>query len=210
MTKVFAHLLRPFPLVLVGAVALLAACGPPPSPPPPGPPPPTRPARTAGTGERPWRGEGAFDTPARERHGYEKSGFARTPPEQPQAPTPPPSTPEPAPKGCFQFAGTVKGNDPGATADVELCRQDEAVEGRVTLRGKSGVSVRAIKGTWIRNELRLRDTGFRESRPQGGWKFCLIDDYTLTLDDGLGSLTGWYWSEDCQDRAEISLRRQSQ
>jgi hypothetical protein len=95
------------------------------------------------------------------------------------------------------------------SAELSLCRDGEAVEGTVTLRGRSGVSRRSVKGTWIQNEIRLRDAGFVDSRPSGGWRFCLIDDYTLTVDENLEIVAGWYWSEDCRDRAELTLRRRS-
>jgi hypothetical protein len=41
----------------------------------------------------------------------------------------------------------------------------------------------------------------------GGWRFCLIDRYNLSLSEDGMQLTGRYFSKGCSDDAKVELRR---
>ena len=69
----------------------------------------------------------------------------------------------------------------------------------------SGRGVREVDGSLTRGSLRLRDVRFLESKPQNGWRFCLIDRYLLSRNAETGQLEGSYWSGTCKDEAAMRL-----
>jgi len=114
-----------------------------------------------------------------------------------EAPEPPP------PPRCECWQGTIVGNDT-TTVEMNLCGQDSVVGTVATTSPRSGVSVRIVNGSRNAEQLALYDTGFVESDANLGWRFCLIDDYSLSIDDA-GDIRGNYTSEACDDFATVEL-----
>jgi hypothetical protein len=108
---------------------------------------------------------------------------------------------------CSQWHGSVRGNDPDVTIDVTLCEVgDNQVRGTLAWASKqSGTSLRALAGNASGKTVALRDVDLR-GKPNAGWRFCLVDRYTLTRSDG-DTLTGTYHSTACHDEATIALKR---
>ncbi|HLT37774.1 MAG TPA: MYXO-CTERM sorting domain-containing protein [Enhygromyxa sp.] len=109
--------------------------------------------------------------------------------------------------GCDHYRGVPIGaNDPTQQFELIVCPTADGVRAKVqTSSLESGWSVRASVGHWdpAGRVLTLRDTEFLESRPEPGWRFCLIDALVLEKTDH--GLTGNYVSEACDDRAELKL-----
>lgn len=126
-----------------------------------------------------------------------------------ETPLPPP-VPAPAPepkKGCERYTGTAAGNDADISILLSICGESTVTGRLIWISKKSGTNVRAVSGTRSKaGDLTLKDDKFEVSRPNPGWRFCLIDRYTLakTGDDTLG---GTYVSQACNDTATLSLTR---
>lgn len=124
-----------------------------------------------------------------------------------ETPLPPPApAPEPQ-KGCERYTGTAAGNDADITIHLSICGESTVTGRLMWISKRSGVNVRAVSGTRGKTgDLALKDDKMEMSRPKPGWRFCLIDRYTLakTGDDTLG---GTYFSQACNDTATLSLTR---
>ena len=115
---------------------------------------------------------------------------------------------EPKP-GCEKWHGQAGGNDPTVELDVQLCPVPKGVTGETQWSSlRSGWSVRAVEGSWSADgqTLALRDVGFNQSKPNPGWRFCLIDHYDLKR-VGSDELDGKYRSDACNDSAWVKLKR---
>jgi MYXO-CTERM domain-containing protein len=114
---------------------------------------------------------------------------------------------EPAPE-CALWKGTVSGNDPSVEIEMKLCPSGNAVSGMMQWSSlKSGWNRRAIEGRWSEDKsaLTLRDTSVVESRPEPGWRFCVVDQYDLKVVSP-GNLEGTYRSSACNDNAKVKLQ----
>lgn len=122
-----------------------------------------------------------------------------------------PERPDPlvAEAGCDRYLGVPVGaNDATQQFEVSVCPAAEGVRGKVqTSSLVSGWSVRASVGSWdaAGRVLTLTETEFIESRPEPGWRFCLIDQLVLEKTDK--GLEGSYVSSACDDRAELVLEK---
>jgi hypothetical protein len=106
---------------------------------------------------------------------------------------------------CVTYSGTLSGNDPHASATLDLCRYGDALTGTLTWQSQnSGNNIRLVAGTVEGSEIRLRDVRLLEASPNPSWRFCAIDSYRLTVQKG-GALSGSYWSAACNDRAKVEL-----
>jgi MYXO-CTERM domain-containing protein len=111
--------------------------------------------------------------------------------------------------GCVTYSGQATGgNDATVRLELRLCRGPGDTLTGVTQWSSlvSGWSERRISGSLDRQvpgQLVLKDEEFLESRPEPGWRFCLIDTYELTVDGK--SLSGSYVAEDCHDTAKLAL-----
>ena len=110
------------------------------------------------------------------------------------------------------WAGTLRGNDPNvsATVSIELDGDCRAVHGILNWRSAtSGSNDRVFAGTWDRQArtLTAADVAVNQPAPQGGWRFCRIDRYDLSLSADGALLSGSYSSKACRDRAKVELRR---
>lgn len=117
--------------------------------------------------------------------------------------------PLPSQAECASYQGSAIGNnDPTQLFELRVCQGPTGVE--ATLQSSSlvsGHSSRASEGRWDASgtTLRLVETRFIESRPEPGWRFCLIDELVLSK-TASGNLEGTYVSHECSDRAELVLR----
>jgi hypothetical protein len=109
------------------------------------------------------------------------------------------------------WRGTNSGNDPSQEVELRLCVDSP---GSPTVRGESqysslnsGWTRRAFTGTRSADgrNLTLRETRMLEDRPNPGWRFCLIDEYNITLVEP-DRITGGYFSQACDDRGRMTLR----
>ena len=111
--------------------------------------------------------------------------------------------------GCERYRGVPVGaNDSTQQFELSVCPVAEGVRAKVqTSSLVSGWSVRASTGSWdaAGRVLTLVETEFIESRPEPGWRFCLIDELVLEKTDE--GLEGTYVSRPCDDRAELRLER---
>lgn len=112
---------------------------------------------------------------------------------------------------CEVWRGTNSGNDPSQEVELRLCVDSP---GSPTVRGESqysslnsGWTRRAFTGTRSADgrSLTLRENRMLEDRPNPGWRFCLIDEYNLTLVEP-DRITGGYFSQACDDRGRMTLR----
>ncbi|MEL6182052.1 MAG: hypothetical protein AAFS10_24035 [Myxococcota bacterium] len=118
---------------------------------------------------------------------------------------PPPLKKQP---GCTLWEGkAVEGNDPTVEFQVTLCPTDgREVVGQTQWSSlRSGWNVRSVQGRWSGGTLELHDVEMVESKPEPGWRFCLIDRYDFTREGN--TMTGSYVSAACSDRARLSLTR---
>jgi hypothetical protein len=122
-----------------------------------------------------------------------------------------PVRPDPlvAEAGCDRYRGVPVGaNDSTQQFELSVCPTADGVHGKVqTSSLVSGWSVRASKGSWdaAGRVLTLTETEFIESRPEPGWRFCLIDE--IVLEKTAKGLEGSYVSTACDDRAELVLEK---
>lgn len=120
--------------------------------------------------------------------------------------------PLPAEAGCDHYRGQPVGaNDPTQQFELMICTTSEGVQAKVqTSSLVSGWSVRQSVGSWDASGrvLSLRETEFIESKPEPGWRFCLIDSIVLEKTDA--GLSGSYVSEACNDRAQLELQKLEQ
>jgi len=110
---------------------------------------------------------------------------------------------------CERWAGWASGNDTRVRLRLKVCAAASGVKGTVHKDSKlSGSNVRQVKGRFSRDgkRLYLRDVRFIKQKPKNGWRFCLIDRYTLRR-KGKDRLVGTYYSAACNDRAKLKLRR---
>jgi hypothetical protein len=106
---------------------------------------------------------------------------------------------------CATFRGTLRGNDPHAKAELELCRHGEVLAGTLTWTSSlSGDNVRLVSGRVEGEQVILEDVGLLRATPNAEWQFCPIDEYRLTVGAN-GTLKGTYWSAACRDRAQVEL-----
>ncbi len=111
--------------------------------------------------------------------------------------------------GCVTYSGQATGgNDSTVRLELRLCRGSGDTLTGVTQWSSlvSGWSERRISGSIdpeAPGHVLLKDEEFLESRPEPGWRFCLIDTYELTVDGK--SLSGSYVAEDCHDTAKLAL-----
>jgi hypothetical protein len=109
--------------------------------------------------------------------------------------------------GCDHYRGTPIGaNDSTQQFELMVCMTADGVQAKVqTSSLVSGWSVRQSVGSWdaTNQVLTLQETSFLESKPEPGWRFCLID--SLVLEKTAEGLSGTYVSEACDDRAQLEL-----
>lgn len=111
--------------------------------------------------------------------------------------------------GCRHYRGEpIGGNDVSQVFELVVCPGPEPGSVRATVQTSSlvsGWSSRASTGSWdaAGERLSLRETEFIESRPEPGWRFCLID--AITLDKTPTGLSGSYLSKACNDEARLEL-----
>lgn len=114
-----------------------------------------------------------------------------------------------AESGCDYYRGTPIGaNDSTQQFEVMLCTTPEGVRAKVqTSSLVSGWSVRQAVGNWSPDGevVTLNETHFLESRPEPGWRFCLID--VIVLEKSPQGLSGSYRSIECDDRAQLELAK---
>lgn len=109
-------------------------------------------------------------------------------------------------RACARYEGMLRGNDPGVTAALEVCREGDALTGTLQWQSPhSGSNVRLVAGTMHGDEMRLHDVKLLEAAPNPQWRFCTIDAYRLTVGDD-GGLSGHYVSTACRDRAQVDLQ----
>jgi len=111
--------------------------------------------------------------------------------------------------GCELWRGTFSGNDPSVMVEARLCSDQQGhVSGLVQWSSlRSGYNLREIEGLRASDgNFSLYDKSFREYHPRFGWRFCLIDRYSLTR-EGAERLVGSYVSHACQDDAQVDLNR---
>ncbi len=110
---------------------------------------------------------------------------------------------------CTAWTGTVSGNDPSVSIAANLCEDGKGhVTGSLTWTSdRSGVNVRAVEGAWSSDhaKLSMADVAITESRPNPGWRFCLVDSYELA--GSASSVAGTYHSSACSDEARVTLAR---
>lgn len=118
-----------------------------------------------------------------------------------------PGTPEVRPAECSRWQGTVSGNDPSVSVSATLCPGGGGrVRGTLVWQSqRSGTSTRVLDGVWTAGKLVLHDTELT-GRPNAGWRFCRVDQYTMTQTSA-GKLEGTYHSSACADDATITLVR---
>jgi hypothetical protein len=110
------------------------------------------------------------------------------------------------------WTGKVSGNDPDvhATLSVEMdadCRTAHAIfQWRSVTSGKND---RVMQGSWDARarSLTAADVNINGAAPMNGWRFCLVDRYSLTLSADGNHLSGRYTSKACRDEATIELAR---
>lgn len=123
------------------------------------------------------------------------------------------STEEPKPKDpdpvCTEWSGTVSGNDPSVSIRGTLCEDAKGnVNGKLRWSSaRSGSNVRQVDGAWSADHtaLTLKDGAILESHPNPGWRFCVVDRYTLS--GTADALSGRYSSSACHDDAAVTLVR---
>lgn len=121
-----------------------------------------------------------------------------------EAPRPPPL---PAKVACDVYDGTAAGNDPSVELSLRLCNGEG---GKVTGEAQwsstvSGWNRRELAGTRTSSGYELRDVRVIDGKANGGWRFCVIDRWSLSLDGE--SLTGTYRSAACSDEATVTLKK---
>lgn len=113
-------------------------------------------------------------------------------------------------KDCELWVGTASGNDPTVEVQLSLCPEsNNEVKGVLQWSSeRSGWSRRAVKGAYqdkAKTAITLHDESFLEKKPNPGWRFCLVDEYSLSRSKD--KLSGTYYSKDCDDTATLSLTR---
>jgi len=111
-------------------------------------------------------------------------------------------------EGCELYVGSASGNDPTAQVELRFCPEGAEVSGVLQWSSlRSGWNRRAVRGSWDGTgaELTLRDERIIEERPEPGWRFCRVDQYTLRREGD--RLWGSYRSNACNDTATVDLRR---
>ena len=111
-----------------------------------------------------------------------------------------------------RWHGRLSGNDANVDATLEIRTSDDCrnVQGMLLWRSEtSGASDRMVSGTWDGHghQIVARDTALALDDPQGGWHFCPIDRYELTLSPDGSRLAGTYDSRQCHDHATVLLSR---
>jgi hypothetical protein len=120
---------------------------------------------------------------------------------------------KPSDKNCNLWKGTASGNDPSVEVQLMLCTEENGdVDGVLQwASSRSGWNRRAVAGTQKTEDKKttftLHDERFIENKPNTGWRFCLIDQYTLSQNKE--TLSGNYLSNDCNDAAKLSLTLQN-
>lgn len=122
---------------------------------------------------------------------------------------PKPKDPEPAQPVCTNWTGTVSGNDPSVAIRGTLCEDAKGnVSGQLAWSSaRSGSNLRQVSGAWSgdHTSLTLADGAILESHPNPGWRFCVVDRYSLA--GSKDALSGSYHSSGCNDDASITLAR---
>jgi len=110
---------------------------------------------------------------------------------------------------CAQWSGLASGNDPSVAIHLLLCEDTSGhVHGSLAWSGaQSGTNLRTVEGAWTADHtsLAMHDVAIPDSHPNRGWRFCLVDTYSLS--SGSNSLAGTYHSSDCDDDATMTLKR---
>jgi len=108
-------------------------------------------------------------------------------------------------KNCELWVGTASGNDPSVQVELSLCedRNKELTGVLQWSSTKSGWNKRAVNGYKKENTILLHDERFLENKPNKGWMFCLIDEYSLSISKN--TMQGAYESKACKDKASLSL-----
>lgn len=108
-------------------------------------------------------------------------------------------------KNCELWIGTASGNDPSVQVELSLCenRNQELTGVLQWSSTKSGWNKRAVNGYKKENTILLHDEKFLENKPNKGWMFCLIDEYSLSISKN--TMQGVYESKACKDKARLSL-----
>lgn len=109
-----------------------------------------------------------------------------------------------------KWVGNVAGNDPHIGAVFELKQSGSKVKGSfVWISDSSGNCKRILEGTYDPKSrvCKLKDVEIVSYHPNQDWRFCLIEEYELSLESGGKQLIGKYNSKQCHDNASIKLRR---
>lgn len=109
-----------------------------------------------------------------------------------------------------KWVGNMSGNDPHIGAVFELKQSGNNIKGTfIWVSDSSGNCKRKVEGTYDPKSrvCKLHDTEIISYHPNEDWKFCLIDDYELSLSQDAKELTGKYNSKQCHDNASIKLRK---
>lgn len=107
------------------------------------------------------------------------------------------------PAGCAEFRGAVTGND-RTQVRLVLCPVVGGFKGWIRYSSEAaGWSLREVTGESEQGDLVLRDVRFLENHPEKDWAFCLVDQYVLQRTGDF--VDGRYTSNECEDRARISL-----
>jgi hypothetical protein len=152
-----------------------------------------------------------------------------------QAPPPPATRPSPLPRSaaieegeCRCWHGSSQGNDPSATGLLYVCRRGERLTGTLRFESaRSGTHAREVSGTYesvaaprlaeldlpaggppraeASARLRLRDDRIVHGQPAPGWRFCLVERYTLEVSTATGELAGQYASAPCRDYGRLKM-----
>ncbi len=109
-----------------------------------------------------------------------------------------------------KWVGNIAGNDPHVGAVFELKQTGTKVKGTfVWISDSSGNCKRKVEGTYDpKNRVcKLKDVGIISYHPNPDWKFCLIENYELSLNEGGKDMVGKYVSDQCHDNASIKLHK---
>ena len=110
---------------------------------------------------------------------------------------------------CELWLGEATGgNDPTIRLSARLCPRGARITGEVQWSSlTSGWNERSIEGSWVGDQLILKDLAVVAEAPNPGWRFCTIDAYTLNR-QGAAELVGQYTSAMCRDQADVHLTLQ--
>ena len=109
-----------------------------------------------------------------------------------------------------KWVGNLAGNDPHIGAVFELKQSGASVKGSfVWISDTSGNCKRKVEGTYDPKTrvCKLKDVEIISYHPNEDWRFCLIDEYELSLSPDAKEMTGKYSSKQCHDNASVKLRK---